>query len=152
MKEGEDPLLIKSTVQATGLCACVEALSLLFLPTTQDRVKWQHSPEINMANNAPWPPVALDYLNKLLPDQKAFAIHPLFDESGRFPYPPTAFSDQDLEQARRDNGNDPRIDHWAPGDQMRWLMRQPLRERHYYVRDTPKANSSLCCSHCSAGI
>lgn len=86
-----------------------------------------------MANSTPWRPVALDFLDKLLPRHDPSMVHLLFDESGREDYQPAAFDDQELEQAWRDHGNDPRIDHWAPEAQMHWLMRQPLVERHYYV-------------------
>ncbi|KAJ4389681.1 hypothetical protein N0V93_007153 [Gnomoniopsis smithogilvyi] len=100
----------------------------------------QRSTEIDMANDAPSRPVALDFLHKLLPNHEASSIHPLFDESGHGARPPAAFNDQELEQARQDNNNDARIDHWTPEAQMRWLMRQPLIERHYYLDPETRAN------------
>lgn len=104
-----------------------------------------------MASTVPWPPIAGDLQNRLVPTQEAHTIYILFGRYVRDPYiqfslfpggdqsvndiePFTPLSDQEMEQARRDNGNDPRMDHWTPGAKMRWLIRQPLKERHLHIR------------------
>lgn len=97
-----------------------------------------------MANNVPWPPNAVDLQNKLLAGVSPLRIHPLIEES--IVSPIKALTDAELEQVRRDNHNDARIDRWAPRGQMGWIMRQPVEERLLYVRETSTSNLLIRCS------